>query len=183
MPPPRGAWPPKSPHRASRLHPRPHRSGVQGRQDPSRPARRIAWRVRGSLAPVRPRNHCPGSHALSRPTRSNERPPIRRCLRESSRAIAPTSPTLTARLRLPCRRLDVDCLRDDTVSMTFVAGTIIDCRNATPSPPCESSSGSPDPRETRRHRTSPTPENHRVSPATAALVGSHLRPPDASIPA
>ena len=55
MPPPRGAWAPQSPHRGSRLHPRPHRSGVQGRQDPLRPARRTAWRARGSVAPVRPR--------------------------------------------------------------------------------------------------------------------------------
>ena len=58
-------------------------------------------------------NRCPGGHALSRRTRSNKTPPIRRCIREFSRAIAPAVPTLTVRLRLPCRRrrLDVDCLR------------------------------------------------------------------------
>ena len=51
-----------------------------------------------------------------------------------------------------------------------------------PLPPCGSLSGSLDPRESRRHRTSPTPGDHRVSPATAALAGSHLRPPGARIP-
>ena len=65
---------------------------------------------------------------------------------------------------------------------TFGAGTIIDVRNGSPSLPCGSSSGLPDHREAGRHRTSPTPGDHRVSPATAALVGSHLRPPGASIP-
>ena len=64
----------------------------------------------------------------------------------------------------------------------FVAGTIIDCRNATPSPPCGTYPGSPDPREAGRHRTFPTPGDHRVSAATAALAGSHLQPPGASIP-
>ena len=38
------------------------------------------------------------------------------------------------------------------------------------------------PQEAGRHRTSPTPEDHRDSPATAVLAGSQLRPPGASIP-
>ena len=65
---------------------------------------------------------------------------------------------------------------------TLGAGTIIDVRNGSPSLPCGSSSGSPNPRETGWHRTSPTPGDHRVSPATATLAGSHLRPPGTSIP-
>ena len=51
-----------------------------------------------------------------------------------------------------------------------------------PLPPCGSSSGPLDPRESGRHRTPPTAADHRVSPATAALAASHLRPPGASIP-
>ena len=51
-----------------------------------------------------------------------------------------------------------------------------------PLPPCGSSSGSLDPRESGQHRRPPTAADHRVSPATAALAASHLRPPGASIP-
>ena len=55
-------------------------------------------------------------------------------------------------------------------------------RSGSLSLPCGRPSGSPSRREAGRHRTSPTPEDHRVSPATAVLAGSHLRPPRASIP-
>ena len=65
---------------------------------------------------------------------------------------------------------------------TLGAGTIIRGWHGSPSLPCGRPSGSPSPREAGRHRTSPTPRDHRVSPATAALAGYHLRPPGASIP-
>ena len=44
------------------------------------------------------------------------------------------------------------------------------------------SSGPPDPREAGRHRTFPTPGDHRGSPATANLGGSHHRTPGVRIP-
>ena len=96
----------------------------------SRPARPFAAGSTDSMASPRfggtrsAANRCPGGHALSQPTRRNARPPIRRCLREFSGTVAPAGPTLTARLRLPCRRrrLDVYCLRGVRFSMTFVAG-------------------------------------------------------------
>ena len=65
---------------------------------------------------------------------------------------------------------------------TFGAGTIIDCRNATPSPPCGTSPGSPDPRETGRHRASPTTRHLHATPATATLRASHYRPLGVRIP-
>ena len=65
---------------------------------------------------------------------------------------------------------------------TFGAGTITDARDGPPSVPSGTSSESPGPRETGQHRTPPTAGDHRVSPATAALAASHLRPPGASIP-
>ena len=74
MPPPRGAWAPQSPHRGSRLHPRPHRSAVQGRQDPLRPARRTAWRARGSVAPVRPRTAARAATLFRDPPAATRRP-------------------------------------------------------------------------------------------------------------
>ena len=85
----------------------------------SRPARPFAAGSTDSMASPRfggarsAANRRPGRHALSRPTRRDARPPIRRCLREFSGTVAPAGPTLTARLRLPCRRrrLDVYCLR------------------------------------------------------------------------
>ena len=58
-------------------------------------------------------------------------------------------------------------------SGTFRAGTIIDCRNGSPSPPCGTSPGSPDLRETGRHRASPTTRHLRAALATATLGGSH----------
>ena len=84
----------------------------------SRPARPFAAGSTDSMASARfggtrsAANRSPGGHAFSRPTRRDETPPIRRCLREFSGTVAPADPTLTARLRLPCRRrLGVDCLR------------------------------------------------------------------------
>ena len=65
---------------------------------------------------------------------------------------------------------------------TCGAGTIIDGRRGLPWQPCESSSGSSDPRETRPLRSSPAPGHHRVSPATTALRRSSHRPPCASVP-
>ena len=82
-----------------------------------------------------------------------------------------------------CRRLSEMAIGARNEGLRVLgADTIIDVRNGSPSLPCSSSSGSPDLREAGRHRTSPTPGDHRVSPATAGLVGSHLRPPGASIP-
>ena len=46
----------------------------------------------------------------------------------------------------------------------FVAGTIIDDRNGSPSPPCGRSSGSRIPEKQGVHRASPTAGDHRVSP-------------------
>ena len=68
-----------------------------------------------------------------------------------------------------------------TYAATFGAGTIIDCRNGSPSPPCGTSPGSPDPRETGRHRASPTTRHLRAAPATATLGGSD-RPPGVWLP-
>ena len=65
---------------------------------------------------------------------------------------------------------------------TFVAGMIIDVWSGSPSMPCGRSSRSPDPRETGRHRDSPTRRDLRVSPATAVLGRSHHRPPGARNP-
>ena len=96
----------------------------------SRPARPFAAGSTDSMASPRfggtrsAANRSPGRHALSRPTRRDATPPIRRCLREFSGTVVPAGPTLTARLRLPCRRrrLDVDCLRGLRFFVTFVAG-------------------------------------------------------------
>ena len=66
----------------------------------SRPARPFATGSTDSMASARfggtrsAANRCPGGHAFSRPTRSDETPPIRRCLREFSGAVAPAGPTL-----------------------------------------------------------------------------------------
>ena len=95
----------------------------------SRPARPFAAGSTDSMASPRfggthsAANRSPGRHALSRPTRRDATPPIRRCLREFSGTVVPAGPTLTARLRLPCRRrrLDVDCLRGLRFFVTFVA--------------------------------------------------------------
>ena len=95
----------------------------------SRPARPFAAGSTDSMASARfggtrsAANRSPGRHALSRPTRRDATPPIRRCLREFFGTVAPAGPTLTARLRLPCRRrLNVDCLRGVRLFVTFVAG-------------------------------------------------------------
>ena len=65
---------------------------------------------------------------------------------------------------------------------TFGAGTIIRIRSPSSWKPPGSSSGSPDPREARPHRTSPAPGDNRVSPATTALRRSNHQPLCASIP-
>ena len=92
-----------------------------------------------------------------------------------------TSASTAAHLGLDAVALSRSVGRATDAGM-FGAGTIIDVRNGSHSLPCGSSSGSPNPRETGWHRTSPTPGDHRVSPATATLAGSHLRPPGTSIP-
>ena len=58
---------------------------------------------------------------------------------------------------------------------TYIAGTIITSRNATPSPLCGPSTESRDSRETGRHSGSALPGCTRVSPATGTLCGSHHR--------
>ena len=52
----------------------PHRSGVQGRQDPLRPARRTACRARGSVAPVRPRTAARAATLFRDPPAATRRP-------------------------------------------------------------------------------------------------------------
>ena len=108
----------------------------------SRPARPFAAGSTDSMASARfggtrsAANRRPGRHALSRLTRRDATPPIRRCLREFSGTVAPAGPTLTARLRLSCRRrLDVDCLRGVRFFVTFVAGEAVEMQPARI--PCE----------------------------------------------
>ena len=98
-----------------------------------------------------------------------------RCATASLRSLATEFPLKLSTLWPPSawRRMSFE---------TFGAGTIIDCRNATPSPPYGTSPGSPDPRETGRHRASPTTRHLRATPATATLRASHYRPLGVRIP-
>ena len=66
---------------------------------------------------------------------------------------------------------------------TFGAGTIIDGRNGSPSPPCGSSPGSPDPREPRRHRAPPTTRHLRATPPRFPLPATRCQDPLRSAPA
>ena len=184
MPPPRGAWAPQSPHRGSRLHPRPHRAGVQGRQDPLRPARRTAWRARGSVAAVRPRTTARAATLIRDPPAATRRPRFAAAFANSP---APSPQPV------PCSLHACDYLAAAVVRMSIASGTFglhdvwgrHDHRRSaeSPSQPCDRSCGSTGPRERRRRRPSPAPPgNHRACPATAALGGSNHRPPWACVP-
>ena len=138
----------------------------------SRPARPFAAGSTDSMASARfggtrsAANRSPGRHALSRPTRRDATPPIRRCLREFSGTVAPAGPTLTARLRLSCRRRPGCRLPPGPPVFCDVCGREVRSRKQPIRHRCEPLR-SPTPDIGSRARGNPYMASRRIAPRTA----------------